>query len=40
MGKPLPGRELILGTNKARDDGVTLALAGPYTSHLCHALDR
>jgi len=32
--------ETILDFNEARDDGVTVALAGPYANHVHLVLDR
>jgi len=39
LGKPAPERYTILDFTGATDDGVALALAGPYANHLHLATD-
>jgi len=34
LGKPEPEKKTILNFNEARDDGITVTSAGPYTDHL------
>jgi len=40
LGKPAPERYTILDYNEARDDGMAVTSAGPYTYHLHFASDR
>jgi len=40
MGKLLPAGKTILDFNKARNDGVAVASAGPYGNHLHFTIDR
>jgi len=39
-GKSAPEKQTILDFNKARDDGVAVASAGPYANHLHLAPDK
>jgi len=40
LSKPAPERQTILDFIGARDDGVAVASAGPYSNHLQLAPDR